>query len=784
MNEKDFLQKIKDSAQNITPPDSLSPEEMEKKLKNMKSVPEQDENTIEFDREIKKDKDRQTRKAAGRSKKARFAARFAASAAAVFVLAFVAIGLGGRISRNESDSGSIESAEITIDNVEVSSDSDEVNADSDDVRADNDINTTSDDSNDSDSISGSTNDSNASSYAASTVSEDPFTYASSYEEIYEALAAANASNNVARALGGIMTIEDSGGTAEYDGEVAYEMGADSADTASSDSSVSANYSGSSDSSASSSEEEAEYSTTNTQVAGVDEGDIVKTDGSWLYILRTDGEFLIVSVDGSDNTDSTDDAAGTDGTYDAAGTDDMDGKLALVSQTTLEGAENPIAKELYLDGDTLCVITREYTTSLTENEDGSYETKSVTLTVLYTYDVSDRSHPVLTGKVTQEGFYSDSRKVGNAIYLFSIWYPSIGDSLDDSELSPLLNGAKAEAADYYLPETMSNTECLIISSVDITNPSEFLDNKILVSGADNFYVSEENIYIVNENYEHSNTVSEITKFHYENGTITGVAAGSVTGYLNDSFSMSEYDGNLRLVTTYYGDDLSPTASVTDWTEHNALYILDASMSQLSVLSNLAEDETVRSARFLGETGYFVTFRQTDPLFSVDLSDPENPQILGELKISGFSSYLHFYGDGLLLGLGYEADESTGNTTGLKLSMFDISDPSNVTEAAKYVIDGVTWCDSLENYKSILVDADKNLIGFYCDNRYLLFSYSEEDGFVQEMIYDFYTDQLAGEAESSSMRGLYINDTLYLVGSTFVISFDMNNAFEKTQVLTIE
>ncbi|MCD8012924.1 MAG: beta-propeller domain-containing protein [Lachnospiraceae bacterium] len=672
-------------------------------------------------------------------------------------------------------------------------------------------------------------------------SEDPFTYASSYEEIYEALAAANASNSVARALGGIMTIEDSGGTAEYDGEAVYEMDTGSTDAASSDSSVSAGYSGSSAASGSSNEEEAEYSTTNTQVAGVDEGDVVKTDGSYIYILRTDGEFLIVSADGTENangsgdmgsaenangttntesagnangsidtesagnangsidTDSAENANGTigtkgaddtngtgsvDGLDDADSAVDSDGAAALVSVTALDGAEDPTAKELYLDEDTLCVITREYTTSLVENEDGSYETKSVNLTILYTYDVSDRSHPVLAGKVTQEGFYSDSRKVGDTIYLFSIWYPSIGDSLDTSEISPLLNGAKAEATDYYLPETMSNTECLVISSVDITNPSEFTDNKILVSGADNFYVSEENIYIVNENYENSNTVSEITKFHYENGVITGVAAGSVTGYLNDSFSMSEYDGNLRLVATYYGDDISPTASVTDWTEHNALYILDASMNQQSVLSDLAEGETVRSARFLGETGYFVTFRQTDPLFSVDLSDPENPQILGELKISGFSSYLHFYGDGLLLGLGYEADESTGSTTGLKLSMFDLSDPSNVTEVSKYVIDGVTWCDSLENYKAILVDAGKNLIGFYCDNRYLLFSYSEEDGFVQELIYDFYTDQLAGEADSASMRGLYINDTLYLAGSTFVISFDMNNAFEKKQVLMME
>ncbi|MCC8051358.1 MAG: beta-propeller domain-containing protein [Clostridiales bacterium] len=601
-----------------------------------------------------------------------------------------------------------------------------------------------------------------------TDSADPFTYASGYEEIYEALSAI-AENTYARTSDGTMLITEAYDTADL------ALGASnsaSADVAEEDVMSEETYSGLSDADTSSSEAyvvtededsgsaeaSSDYSSTNVQEYGVDEGDVVKTDGSYIYILRSDGEFLIVNVNGTDN------------------------EMELVSQTSLESDNDLTVKEMYLDGDVLNIIAREYVTSLTEEEDGTYYTSSASVTALYTYDISDRSEPVLSGKVTQEGYYSDSRKAGNYIYLFSTYFPSVGDSLEESTIAPLLNGAEAKAEDYYLPETLTSTECLVISSVDVTSPSEFADNKILVSGADNFYVSQENIYAVNENYENSNTVTEITKFHYEDGLITGVAAGSVTGYLNDSFSMNEYDGNLRLVTTYYGDDISPTAAVTDWTEHNALYILDASMKQLSVISDLAAGETVRSARFLGETGYFVTFEQTDPLFSVDLSDPDNPEILGELKISGFSSYLHFYGEDLLLGLGYEADESTGSTTGLKLSMFDISDPSDVTEAAKYVIDGVTWCESLSNYKSILANAGKNIIGFYCDNRFLIFSYDEEEGFVQELIYDFYADGLAGAADSSTMRGLYIGDTLYLAGSTFVIRFDMSNGYEKTQVLT--
>ena len=93
-----------------------------------------------------------------------------------------------------------------------------------------------------------------------------------------------------------------------------------------------------------------------------------------------------------------------------------------------------------------------------------------------------------------------------------------------------------------------------------------------------------------------------------------------------------------------------------------------------IENLAKNERIYSARFMGDTGYFVTFRETDPLFSVDLSDPDNPKIIGTLKIPGFSEYLHPYGDGLLLGIGEEVDEKGVESNQVKLSMFDISDPS--------------------------------------------------------------------------------------------------------------
>ena len=157
---------------------------------------------------------------------------------------------------------------------------------------------------------------------------------------------------------------------------------------------------------------------------------------------------------------------------------------------------------------------------------------------------------------------------------------------------------------------------------------------------------------------------------------------MNGYINNTFSLNEYKGYLRIVTTSWED-----------TSTNALYILDESMNTCAKLENLAKGETIQSARFMGDIGYFVTYKQVDPLFSVDLKDPRNPKILGELKVTGFSSYLHFYGEDKLLGIGTETDPQSGEWLGVKLSMFDTSDPSNVLEEDKYVMKRFDDCPGM-------------------------------------------------------------------------------------------
>ena len=149
------------------------------------------------------------------------------------------------------------------------------------------------------------------------------------------------------------------------------------------------------------------------------------------------------------------------------------------------------------------------------------------------------------------------------------------------------------------------------------------------------MSGKNIYFYEEEWDYSGSgcVTTIRKVAYKDGQLKAKAQGRFDGYLKDSFCIDEYEGNLRVVTT---------KNDSRGADSNSVYILDEELEQIGSIEELAKDERVYSARFMGDTGYFVTFRETDPLFSVDLTDPKKPKIVGELKIPGFSEYLHFSG----------------------------------------------------------------------------------------------------------------------------------------------
>lgn len=758
MNEKQLLDRLKREADTITPPEALSPETIEQMLLeagNKQDMPSQESDT-----------DSSFKKGGSNMKKHtsfyRYAMRYG-SLAAVFVLGVTVLWQANQIASlkenqaplpSENGSAAVisetetELLDTEMDDTEDAYESPE-NLENSESSGNlkisenmNEMNTGNTDSAETiteasvnPSVAGrisqtgntpDVTDAGTAAAEASVLPEEAFTYADSYEQVYD-------------------TLRDELGLSLYGRDSGYELSAEataSDSAALSDTAVSL-------SSASGSQSQIDFSETNLQEAGVDEGDIVKTDGQYLYILKKDMSFSIISADGS--------------------------SLNLCSTTALDTSSlsDPSVKELYLDGNQLTVLFEGQQTSLKE-EDDVYYTDSASASVLCTYDISDRSAPKLTGTVTQEGRYSTSRKVGDYLYLFTSYRPSLFDTYAASTLAPRVNGTAIPAGCFYLPEHPASQQYLVITAVDLAVNGNITDQKVLVSGADNFYVSTENIYIATENYNSDDTFTELAKFHYDKGRITGIAAGSVRGYLNNSFSLNEYNGYLRAVSTYYD------SSADDWVEKNMLTVFDETLKQVSTIDDLASGETIRSARFLGDTGYFVTFRQTDPLFRVDLSDPASPKITSELKVSGFSSYLHFYGEDLLLGIGYEADESTGSTTGIKLSMFDLSDPDELKEVSRIVIPGITWAPAIDDYKSILVDPQKNLIGFYCDGRYLVYSYDAKSGFERTLVYDFFEDDLMEAAQYDTMRGLYIGDTLYLAGDGFVIPFDLTDGCSRQTI----
>ena len=500
----------------------------------------------------------------------------------------------------------------------------------------------------------------------------------------------------------------------------------------------------------------DYSQTNVQTEGVDEGDVVKTDGRYLYIIREGREVQIVSIQA--------------------------GKMAEVAviRPTLEQSENSIL-DMYLTGDTLQIICQRYDADMQEDGEDAYYMNYRGITSVCTYDLTDRANPVHVGTTEQEGTYYTSRKSGEYLYLFTSVYPQeslirqYADQGKEYGLIPLVNGEAMAASDIYIPrdDDKSGTEYMLITSVNENKPDQIADQKAILESASRFYVSTENIYLERENWEAGSTQTAIARFSFSQGKIKGESAGVVNGAVTDDFATNEYDGFLRVLTTQWNDSGSQT---------NNVYVLDQNMEIVGKIDNLAEDESIYSARFMGNTGYFVTYRQVDPLFSVDFSDPTHPKILGELKVSGFSEYLHFYGENRLLGIGWETDPETGATKGLKLSMFDVSDPADVKEVDKLVIKNIDYFPGEYNYKALTVSPEKNVIGLAASsyessgtvNSYMVFSYDEKEGFLTDLTYGL---QEGGDVSAEEVRGVYADDTFYVADGNNVTAFNMGKGYEK-------
>ncbi|MCI9595903.1 MAG: hypothetical protein HFE75_01130 [Firmicutes bacterium] len=468
---------------------------------------------------------------------------------------------------------------------------------------------------------------------------------------------------------------------------------------------------------------ADHSETNIQTQGVDEGDIVKTDGKYLYVLDT--SYNTVSIVQAE-------------------------REKLEKKSVIEVDEDLLTREFYVSGDKLTVLGEEL-------EKNNFQTK------VYTYDIQDRESPGKPKVVTQSGSWKSSRMRNGYLYVFSGYSPRFPVMKTKPEqYVPVVCGQPLEPRSILVPQKAESPEYLVMTAIDLEKPDRTRDRKAMFSSGEIFYVSSGYIYAAAGNYGKN---TEIQKFSYQKGKIQHQATGTVKGYLEDSFSMDEHQSSLRLVTT-----LDTAGGGT----YNNVYVLDENMKVTGSILKLAKDERIYSARFMGDIGYFVTFRETDPLFSVDFSDPSNPKIIGQLKIPGFSDYLHFYGKNKLLGIGMNTDKE-GNAENVKLSMFDISDPKDVNETDVYVLKGCYTAEALYDHHAVMIDQAKNLIGFAAESEgeagYYLFQYDK--GFKQ-------VAKMSMGQSGYSTRGVYIGEYFYLVEDSRIRTYKMDDFREIGEV----
>ena len=372
------------------------------------------------------------------------------------------------------------------------------------------------------------------------------------------------------------------------------------------------------------------------------------------------------------------------------------------------------QEMYVAGNRLiavlnCQLKREENNA---NERVMYDclyggSSGKNITMAVAYDISDRKNVKEEWRVFQDGGYISSRFIGDELVLLSNYYVDISqdvdtvketcvpqNSCDGKEFSRVL------VNDICIMEDVYDTSYLVASVLD-TDDENTLKTEAVLGAGQNVYCTTETLYATSTEYNYNDArkaevfglnsaeKTQIYKFDIRNYDIKYLKNASVDGSALNQFSMDEYNGYLRIATTS-----------GDWGENliNQVYVLDSNLETVGLLKDIAKGERIKSVRFTGNTAYVVTFIQTDPLFVIDLTDVKAPKILGELKISGYSAYLHPVGDGLVMGVGLDGTES-GTNGGMKVSLFDVSDPTKPVECGKFTMSGY------ENEEALVyVDSD--------------------------------------------------------------------------------
>ncbi|KYF63985.1 beta-propeller domain-containing protein [Sorangium cellulosum] len=353
---------------------------------------------------------------------------------------------------------------------------------------------------------------------------------------------------------------------------------------------------------------------------------------------------------------------------------------------------------------------------------------------------------------------------------------------------------ASCADFYVPEAGTTSYGLTqIESIDLGDLDEAPASTSIIGATDTVYSSHDALYVAARGWQEpaspgapgeARVSSDVTHLHKFDLTADPsqpryVASGSVPGHILNQFSLDEHNGKLRVATT------AIVPAEPRWTTSNSVFVLEAQGSELArvgAVTDLAPGEQIRSARFFGDRGYVVTFLQVDPLFVLDLADPAAPSVTGELKIPGFSEYLHPLDDGHLLAIGRDAD-ADGRVTGLALQIFDVTDPSAPAQLHKETIDGP--------YASSAAEYDHKAFTYYGEHGVLAFplvSYDAETGAISSTLELFNVDIADGFSRLGAVdhsgfftptpdcyyygganvwRGLFIEDHVYSISNGGVL-----------------
>lgn len=467
-----------------------------------------------------------------------------------------------------------------------------------------------------------------------------------------------------------------------------------------------------------------YSETNIQVEGVDEPDSVKTDGTYIYMLDDQSIYIVKSHPAS--SFQVESKISLSDEYYYASFFVRENSLIVFGQSYPNYhyyAEPAIIEKEVVDSPNDDELSEDNQSTIVPPEPGEW---SVGQTALFVYDIIDRSQPQLAKAIEIDGSFVDARLIENMVYMvtsestYDVYRVIEGvDYLQIPTISVDGNEKNISAEQlYYVDEPDETNSLTHILALNIDS-LEYTEKSFLIGNTQELYMSRNNIYLVYTSYEYTASVfgsssfdqdAEITKIYkiqVEDEKISFMGRGEVPGRLLNQFSMDEHNSYFRIATTtgYIWNEDQPS--------QNHVYVLDEELNTVSSITDIAPGEELYAARFMKDTAYLVTFKNTDPFFTIDLSDPLNPEVLGELKLPGYSDYLHPYDENHIIGIGKDTvasdDPNFAWYQGVKLALFNVSDIDNPVLVDTEVIgDRGSSTPVLSDHKALLFDKNKQLL----------------------------------------------------------------------------